>query len=1222
MNSSEIKWTPEQEKAVTNRGSGILVSAAAGSGKTAVLVDRILSKVFDDENPIDIDRFLVVTFTKAAAAQMKEKLASKIEKKLLDNPDNENLMKQMLLVNRADIITIDSFCNKIVKEYFSVLDIDSNINIGDEGIMNLIKSDVLDSYFEDMYQNNYDSFADLLDVFSNNGDDSELKNLILKIYRLASGFPQPDKWINDAKKALSITEESEVSNLPWVNELFNTVISNVKDILNQAQIAMEICETPGGPDKCIATSESDIKQIEAVLNANNMKELADALSSISFARMAICKGEMYDAELKEQYKEARNSYKTAIKELENIVMAPEEIVEQTKHISIYLLPVLEMVEKFTKLYYEEKMKRKLMEFSDISHLAYKLVCAGYDENKSAIPTEIGKVIAQRYHEIYIDEYQDSNYLQEDILTSVSTCYKGINNMFMVGDVKQSIYRFRNARPDLFLKKYERYSDEGPEIKIELKNNFRSRAVVLNAANYISFQLMGRDLGGIEYDDSVALVPSRNFPVPSEEIEEKISLSTEIIIVNKDSETSKENENLSDDEKNMEKIELEALTIAKRIRELTETNPMQVYDDELSEYRNAQYRDIVILSRNIKGVGNIIYDVLTSQGIPVYLEESGRYFEAVEIRVIMSLLSVVDNCYQDISLAAVLLSPMGKLDENELAKICDFSLKNDDKKITLYEKCELYIQSVEDEITVKLRKIFDIILELKELNHNVSISKLIWHALELTGYYTYASAMPMGNNRRANINMLLEKAEQFEGGSYKGLFNFLRYVEKLKVNDVDFGEANTINDDANVVRIISMHKSKGLEYPIVFAGGLGKQFNTSDNKSKVIVHGDYYLSSKLMYKDARYEKDSNIRKAVCFLQQKEAIAEELRILYVAMTRAKEKLILTGCVLNLESIKAKYQYVTLRDDYLLPYKVRSGSKCFMEMIIACMARYDVLKKKIPGLNINVKEYDMSDAIKLGVDNAVKIKYGVMDLIEKINSTTIRNNPYKDSFSYKYKYEEYVDIKSKISVSEIKKQALYDGQEYDVVNIPEIVYYDENTMSGAQKGTLVHKFMELLGFDIKTGMSDNEYLELVKSFKKKLIDEKIFSEEEGYAINTKKIAGMLKSDLGQRMIAAANDKKLYKEQQFSLGINASKHFSLEVATDDIIILQGIIDSFFYEGEEIVIMDYKTDKADEDELIKRYKTQLLCYSDAVERMTGRKVKEMIIYSFYLDKQIKLPAI
>lgn len=1250
MSSSKLNLTPEQEKAVTCRNASILVSAAAGSGKTAVLVDRILGKVMDKDNPIDIDRFLVVTFTKAAAAQMRDKIASKIEKALLNDPENEHLMKQMQLVNRADIITIDSFCNKLVKEYFSVLNVDSNINIGDSGMMNLLKSDILDAYFEELYKNDYDSFSLLLDLFSNNGDDSELKDLIFKIYNIASGFPQPYKWLDNARDNLRIDDVDNAMKLGWVSKLFEAVIANAKDILKQAEHTKELCEMPGGPDKRLPNSESDIENIEHIVNAKDMKELYIALNSINFVRMTSCKGDEYDEDLLEQYKTERNGYKDSIKKLTEIVMSPEDIVAQIKHMAKYALPILDIVENFMKLFYEEKKKKKLMEFSDISHMAYELVCAGYDANGVAIPSEIGKVIAERYHEIYIDEYQDSNYLQEDILTSVSTIYKGIYNMFMVGDVKQSIYRFRNARPDLFLGKYDRFTENGNEVKIELKNNFRSRAIVLDAANFISYQIMGRDLGGIEYDENVALVPSGKFPAADEKTMPYISNSTELLVVDKGADDGISE--LTDEEQNMANIQLEANIIAKRIKEIIDTDSMQVVDEATGAYRNAEYRDIVILSRNIKGVGDVFYDVLTSQGIPVYLEETGGYFEAVEIKVIMSLLSVVDNCFQDIPLAAVLLSPIGKLNEDEIAKVCDYCDGLTTKLYNLYDKCEYYILDNQDEISAKLKKIIDIILELKELNHSMSISKLIWRALEMTGYYTYASAMPMGNRRRANINMLLEKAEQFEGGYYKGLFNFLRYIDKLKVNEVDFGEANTINDDANVVRIISMHKSKGLEYPIVFASGLGKQFNTRDNSARFIIHSDYYLVSKLLYEDGRYEKDSGIRKAISYLMKREAIAEEFRILYVAMTRAKEKLIFTGCVSDLAGTKSKLESLCVDDKILLPYSVRANAKSFMELVIASMTRYDELKKAFPGLNIVVKEYSLNDAVKLGVDNAVETKLGVAELIDRIHEEKIIDNKYLDAFSYEYPYIEYAKLKSKMSISEIKKMMAFDGQGFDIAENPEVEHdniYDmeesdsikeneildaqdklitdtktevfaDSKLTGAERGTLVHKYMELFDFACEQDLDERKYLSMAKTFKKELIETGIFTVDEGYAINTLKVAKMLTSGLGQRMIAAALRNELYKEQQFSMGVNAAEKFDLEMKTDDIIILQGIIDAFFFESDGAVVMDYKTDRADEETLLGRYKAQLVNYGETVEKLTGKRIKELIIYSFYLDKEISIP--
>lgn len=1225
-------WTKAQQRAIDERQSNILVSAAAGSGKTAVLVERILEKMTDKDNPRDIDEFLVVTFTKAAAAQMREKIALRIEKLLEAEPDNEHLMKQAVLVNRADITTIDSFCLRIVKENFGLLDIDADFNIGDTGIMELMKNDVLDALFDRLYEEKNKDFFMLLDIFGNDRNDDNLKDNVLKIYNFASSFPRPDMWLADAKESLRIKDENELMSLNWVKDYFSYVKAYAQSALEYAKEGIKLCKTDGGPDKNTEASNNDIEAIEKVINAETYDELKASLN-IEWMRLKPCKGDNYDEFTVEKYKTIRNQYKDIMKKLNILKNDSKEVVNEIKNISEYLIPLINLVIDFSGEYESEKEKRKLVEFSDVEHMAYRLVCAGYDEAGKPLSTELAVKISNRYDEIFIDEYQDSNYLQEDILYSVSGVGLGRYNMFMVGDVKQSIYRFRMARPDLFISKYKTFRDKGNEIKIELKNNFRSRENVLNSINFFFRQLMHEDFGGIEYDESVALVPTKEFPVPDESIENQVGGSTEILVVD-----------YFETEERLSKTELEAYVIAKKIKELVDGDkPQYIYDEDKDIYRKASYKDIVILTRGMKDFGEKVYNILTMSGIPVYLDDTGGYFEATEIRLIMSLLSVVDNVRQDIPLAAVLLSPMAQISENEFALICDYAEKKLKEKHILYDKCLCYTEDVDDYISEKLKRIFDIIGTLREANKTMSISSLIWMALMLTDYYNYAAAMPMGERRKTNINMLLEKADKFEDGSYKGLFNFLKYIDKLKLSDLDFGEASMFGDDEDVVRIITMHKSKGLEYPIVFASGFGKQFNQEDYKKPLIIHSDYYLASHFVNMEDRYKKNTFIREAFKLLMKKENLAEELRILYVALTRAKEKLIITGCDKDIDKVLKKNSSFD-ESVAALPFDVRLGSLSFLHWILACMGRYDALGN-MSDITVNVLEEN--DIVGYIGEREAKREWSLYDFFNKAATDFDKGlyDEYKKCFDYTYPYENCVNIKSKMSISEIKKLKAYDGVEYDVdenydsfkeesddkeENFEGELNKSEKTpLSGAERGTIIHKFMELLDFKSMSGFDEDNIKNETISYIKENIDgfknSGLFNDEEVSVINPYKIREMLMSDLGRRMIKADSLGNLKKEQQFSAGLPADMIYDKEEASDkeysydDIVVVQGIIDAFFYEDDGIVLMDYKTDYADEEKLIGRYKAQLDYYAYILEKITGIKVKEKLIYSFYLEKQISI---
>ncbi len=1233
-----MPWTREQQSAIDIRGKSILVSAAAGSGKTAVLVERIINRVLDKENPVDIDEFLVVTFTKAAAAQMRDKISERLWSELEKAPDNEHLMKQTVLINRADITTIDSFCLRIVKEYFSVLDIDADFNIGDRGETELLKADVLEDLFEEKYncenEDEREKFCRLVNIFGGDRNDSGLKELILKIHTLASSYPMPEKWLEEAKSALEINDREALENTLWMKALFEYAKKVISEALLMAKEAEMLTNAACGPYKNAEISKSDIELMERLADVKCYEELSKAVKNISWQRLKSCKGDDFDETLVNRYVKIRGDYKKLIKKLDICKTPCEEIVSQLNSMGEYLIPLIEITEDFSFRYMEEKKQKHIVEFADVEHMAYRLVCEGIEKNKDGhgretervVPTEIGREIGERYREIYIDEYQDSNYLQEYILTAVSGIARGENNLFMVGDVKQSIYKFRMARPDLFIGKYNTFSPydvEGGagEVKLELKNNFRSRAVVLDAVNYFFYQLMGADMGGIDYTGDVALVPSREF---EDAAGLNISRSTELMLA---CVTDKERTEDDDEVQEESKQEQEAVMIANRIEELVNSDrSLYVYDEKISGYRKAGYGDIVILLRSVAGYGDIIYNTLTAQGIPAYIDDPHGYFEATEIRVVMSLLAVIDNSRQDIPLSAALLSPIAGLNENELALICAYAEKNLDRKNILYDKCIYYAENVSDSVADKLNTFFEMVDKFKEEKVTLSISQLILKVYDITGYYYYAAAMPAGKRRKNNLDMLVDKARRFENGAYKGLFNFLRYVDKLKVNEVEFGEAGKQGENEDVVRIMTMHRSKGLEYPVVFVSGLGRRFNTNDVRRNIQLHSDYYISSKLMDMKKRYRKNSVMREAVILLARQESFAEEQRILYVAMTRAKEKLIITGYIKDyedfVEGIDIGYKKM------LLPYSIRNSEKGFLSWILAAMKRYDYymeqgLTKAVIETRLVSPDMLVEKKVKEETDRGISMEEFVANAMLLGENEAYKK--YKESFDYVYPYEPLTKIKSKMPISEIKKMKAFDGESYDVdasieewqedvCNQKKVHKPDKyNNLTGAERGTIIHKFMELLDF---AALGNGDYINDIRNFMKKLVETKIFTEEEKNAVNETKINNMLKSDLGQRMIAAAKCGRLKKEQQFSIGIPVKEIYK-NVDSDDIVIVQGIIDAFFYEDDGIVLMDYKTDRADETELVGRYHAQLTYYALTLNRLTKLKVKEKLIYSFHLNKTI-----
>ena len=1223
-----MAWTEKQQRVIEERGKTILVSAAAGSGKTATLVERIFQKITDTEHPVDITSFLVVTFTKAAAAQMKEKLMAKLEQALEMQPESEHLARQNVLLQSADITTIDSFCLNIVKEYFSFLELDPSASIGDPGMMDMLRYDVMTELFDRKYKEigqteNVTDFERLLDLFCDGKRDDNLRDILEKIYRQMASVPNPDRFLQEARQALCLETVADMDGASWMQGMLAILHRKAEAAMELVSLCVEMCEQPDGPEHYKTQFEADMEKLQRIKQADNYENMRTALSE----KWATLSRKKFtgDKELSERCKQLRKEYKDDFSKVDCFAGSAEDLLSDIKWQRAYLLPLLDLTEEFVNLYMEEKKKRKLLEFSDISHMAFKLVCAGYDEDGFAVPTEIGKSIAARYEEIYIDEYQDSNYLQEDILMAVSGKYRGDYNMFMVGDVKQSIYRFRMARPEIFVKKYNRFHDIGNEIKIELNHNFRSRAVCLDVINFFFYQLMGEDLGGITYDEKQALVPGKMFEKAEDDV--IVADDVELLLVD-----TGDKGNLTDEMletfQNPDKDTLEGLMIANRIRELTdEKTGMSVYDEDMQGYRIAKYRDIVILARSLKGYGESLYNALTSQGIPVYLEKTQGYFQAVEIQIILSMLAVVDNSRQDIPLSAVLLSPLGNLDESELTEVCGYVRNKVKEKLCLYDICDYYIADCcESEIGKKLEKVVGIIEQLKRDKQSLSVSDLIWELLMLTGYYEYATAMPAGDIRRSNIDMLLEKAIQFENGYYKGLFHFLRYVDKLKLIERDDGEASVLAEDANVVRIMSIHKSKGLEFPIVFTAGLGKRFNRMELNDNVMVHPDYYLAAMSMHPEGRYKHNTALRSIYAHLEDEEMTAENLRVLYVAMTRAKEKLILTAAVPDIANLYDKYAYLRNTSAILLPYNVRSNANSYLQHVIACMQRYDRLAEAFHiGDRIHTCICNQETVLcKMEKPEVIKqlAMADIRRLAEDVKPDTFYDKNYA-SFSYRYPYERLTELSGKLSVSDIKKMKAFDGEAFDISGEYE-QRPDERAqeqpeepgrLTGAERGTIVHKFMELLPFEQIKNNSD--IYEFVRCQKEKLKQEQIMDEHEISAISAGKITKMLQSKLGCRMIEAASMGLLYKERQFSACVPVSEVYDID--SDEVLLVQGIIDAYFYEGGEVVLMDYKTDVADEETLLGRYKAQLATYAEIIEQLTGDKVKEQIIYSFHLGKEIKI---
>ena len=947
--------------------------------------------------------------------------------------------------------------------------------------------------------------------------------------------------------------------------------------------------------------------------------------------------------LKEQVKALRENEKDILKDLGSryFTVGEEELPLLLECCREPVEMLVELTREFIRLYGEKKREKNILDFTDMEHFALEILMERVEDEGEAgyRMSQAARELSMKYDEVMVDEYQDSNLVQEMITTCVSGWAKKSKNIFMVGDVKQSIYRFRLARPELFMEKYKKYTltDSG-EQRIDLHKNFRSRSQVLSCANFIFRQIMGEDLGGIAYDEAAALYPGAVFPEGARDE----FLSTEVLLVEKDS------EELEDLMEGQDARELEALAISHRIQEMV--GKEKILDKETGEYRPVRYGDIVILLRTASGWSETFTDVLSAHGIPVYAASKTGYFSALEVVTVLNYLQVCDNPLQDIPLAGVLRSPLAGCTTQELAVI-----REEDPEGMLYESVLHFLGEEEqyslispkerEALQEKLHGFITLLNEMRDLAVYTPVHELILEILRRTGYGNYAKALPNGAQRSANLAMLVEKAMDYEKTSYRGLFNFVRYIEHLQKYEVDYGEVNLSGAGEGSVEIMTIHKSKGLEFPVVILAGMGKQFNFQDLNAKLLIHPDYGLGADAILPDRRMVVSTLNKQVIRRQLLEESLGEEIRVLYVALTRAKEKMILTGAVSNLDKELISLSHFRENQTELLPAETRLKGKNYLDYVLPALARHrcmDSLYEKI-GL-FPTKENPLYEdpaqfqvkritAQMLTEAEVVDQATGQMEenLLEDWDSEKVMDPGIREEldkrFGFVYPYEYRRDIPVKVTVSDLKKKSYHEDEEIEeaVYFEPDIVplvprFIEEKTeaeeeFTGAARGTAYHRVMECLEYG-KTDTSQN-----LKEQIEELVQNQKLSEVEAKCVRVSDIRGFVECDLGQRMKAAALKGRLFREQPFVISRSAAE---IDESWDESerVLVQGIIDAYFLEDEEIVLVDYKTDyvrRGEEKKLIERYHTQLEDYGQALERMTRRRVKEKYIYSFALKKAILL---
>ena len=1347
---SSPKWTQEQQNVIDSRGGNLLVAAAAGSGKTAVLVERIIQMILNSDLKIDIDKLLVVTFTNAAASEMRERIGDAISKKLDENPEDEHLQDQLVLLNKASITTIHSFCLEVIKSNFHKINLDPNFRIGDETECSLMKLEAIDETFDILYEQNDEEFCYLVDCYAEKRGDSNLQNLILSIYSFVMASPYPKVWLKESAEDFNITDDFDFATSKWAKAILETVKIQMEGIEKSLCKAIEDVY---GIDELVTFTDKlkiEYEKIKEILYAcdTSWSDAYRQISSMTFENYA--KGvkripkdaPSYIKEEKDKAKKIRDNAKKSIEKIKTSVFNKnyDDLKDEIKFLYPIVKSLSDVVLMFEQIYSQKKRDKGIIDFNDIEHFALQILTETdengdfvFDEEGKNIPSDIALEYREKFYEIFIDEYQDSNQVQEVILSTIAKQKEP--NRFMVGDVKQSIYRFRQAKPEIFLQKYATYDTDlsSKYKKVMLYKNFRSRKEVVDSVNYIFEHIMSKNLGEIDYNEEEKLNLGANF----EEVEdEKIILggATEIHLMEKKVPEVEDPDEEEEEGEDLDASQIEARMVGKIIRDIMRPNEngeiMQVFDKKLETYRNVEYKDIVILLRATSAWAPVFAEELINMDIPTYADMGQGYFETMEIQVIMSFLKVIDNPMQDIPLIAILRSPIYGFTPEDFIDI-----RITDKKVSFYEAMMMFVgekidlsneeeqdiaedeisddigneiidvnineensyvdadmddyyqninyedfeyeneefiyndevmyesyisENVEDdliyeinsniegdeesqksELELKVRRFLDDLKELQEKSMYMSTDEFLWYIYTNSGYYAYCGALPGGSQRQANLRILFERAKQFEETSFKGIFNFINFISKLKKSNSDMGSAKTLGENANVVRIMSIHKSKGLEFPIVICSGMGRNFNTMDFRKDVLYHHELGYGPQIVDFERRISYPSIAKEALKCKINIENISEEMRILYVALTRAKEKLIITSSIKDIEQNMHKWSSNISTEKMVSKYDILNG-KNYMDWMMPAIIKHKDLEDIRETYNLSTS-ISMEDESKWSVktwnrddmDFEKHEKEGIREVLNTMDLSQHDTEYYEQiekKLNFEYPYLGVVKKAASISVTEIKKrQEEYEEQEDSLglykrkttLKKPKFLSESQKSekITGARRGTIVHLIMEVLDFEKVNTESE------IKAQIQDLVKRRIITEKESQVLSPRKIMRFFKSPIAKRMLSSKfvkREQKIYtqiKMNDIYLNDEIFKN-NRETYENESVMLRGVIDLYFEEDDGLVILDYKTDFVDENnkkEIIHKYKKQIEIYADVLSKLTGKKVKEKYLYLFGIDEQVKV---
>lgn len=1242
----KLRFTPEQRQVIEARNCSTLVSAAAGSGKTAVLVQRIIEKLTDRESPQDIHRLLVVTYTNAAAAEMRERIGKRLNECLATEEfaHNVHLQKQVLLLRNAPIMTIHGFCLSLLREFFYELDLDPAFRVAEEAELTLLRADVMEELLEDRYARGEELFLRLTECVGNGKTDDGLVRHIENLYKFAQSAPFPERWLIRAKEALERQKRSTTftEEEPCIRAVTERVKAILADCERLCQRAIGICEGPEGPYPYLEALEADRELLGTLRAKNSYQALSEAFKELSFQALSRKKWETTE-EKKEQVKAIRGVYKELLGKLKKdyFFAEPEQMAEDMAAMAPLLQVLVELCAEYGERYARAKKERGLVDFNDLEHLTVRLLVEETEEGFCA--TETARHLRGRFDEIMIDECQDSNEIQDIILWSISGEEEGRPNRFMVGDVKQSIYKFRMAKPELFMKKYEEYEtykEDESHCKIVLGKNFRSRGTVIAFVNDVFAGLMRKEFGGIEYDAAAKLYLGASYPWEEDtDSEKREAYATEILLT--------ELETAEDEEEVTDRIMREAMTVGARIQQLIDSG-LPVYDGEETgddgekkpKFHPVEYRDITILFRAMSGYAESFAEMFTELGIPAIVEKQSGYFTAQEVAVVLNALRIIDNPRQDIPLVSVLRSEMAGLTEEELAAVRIVTKEGEKgKHLSFYEAVGEFLAQTEpereaeyptgtDAVTeemhvllqscrAKLLRFTEMMRKVQETAMYSGVPEVLEQLYVLTAYPEFVRVKPGGERRAENLSMLVEKARKFEESSYSGIFDFVRYIERLIKYDTDTGEAQIVSGE-NAVRFMSIHKSKGLEAPVVIVAGLSKKFNRMDVHAGLVLHPELGVGMDFRDEVLRVKAPTLYKKVIAGQLNYEMLSEELRILYVALTRAKEKLILSGTVAS----EAEF-YEALepeRRERAAGYSELFGANSYLDFLKLSLPRC-LANGSVKRVQTEQIQRQAEDAVEKTESERKERLQRFVQLSEADLSTVYHEGlaeelELREAYRYPYPFGK---GKMKLSVSDLKKAAYEEEEQEELFPetepkkvVPRFMQEKaEITVSGSERGTLYHRIMECMDFC-------KEYTEEadVCSELERLIAKGRIRSDAMQLVAPRKILTFFKSDLGSRMQAAARAGTLRKEQPFVIGIPYEEVYTGDATgrNEELVMVQGIIDGYFEENGALVLVDYKTDSVQKnvkEELTKRYRTQLRYYEKALCQITGKRVKERMIYAF-----------